>query len=1046
MENMFWTDHKLKDRLRELEAYRYRELRRIPFFHMAEEVTSEITNPEIPAFDPDCSMRIGDRWSGRDRYLWLAADVTIPQEWEGKRVLGLFDFGRTGGGNNSGFESMCYLNGKPYQGVDSNHEEVFFSEEYCGKPVSLVFRLWSGLEGGGIPTPQEHQIRQAAIGWLDEQVDDFYYMGKMILDTLNYLSADTPVVQDLRKALNDASLMIDWSYPGSEGFYESIYEADAFLNQQVDAMDKNSLIQVGCVGHTHIDVAWLWRLKHTREKASRSFSTVLRLMEQFPEYIFLQTQPQLYAYIKEDFPEIYEEIKKRVAEGRWEVDGAMWVEADCNLTSGESLTRQILLGSKFMKEEFGKDPEYLWLPDVFGYSWALPQILKKSGLNTFMTTKISWNQYNRMPHDTFMWKGIDGTEILTHFITTPDANSNGSGWFYTYNGFLTPKTVKGVWDAYTDKNLNKELLVSYGYGDGGGGVNRDMLECRRRIDRIAGLPHLKTSTAGSYFRRLHENLENSNQYIHTWDGELYLEYHRGTYTSQAYNKKMNRKMELLYREAEWLTAMKAAADGCLSEAKQEKLTEGWHQILTHQFHDIIPGSSIRDVYEDCRKNYPVMEQIANEVEADFFASCTRPDTDCFTVYNASSWAMDEQVVVDEARAGVYRDENGTILTSQRIGDKTAVAVKAVPAMGMSVITFEETAVTGSEISTPCFRISADGHELETPFYQLSINEYGQIDRLYDKENDREVLPEGERANVLQMFEDKPMNHEAWDIDIYYQEKMREVTNLKTYKITECGPLRLVLRLEWEYMNSSFGQDMILYSDDRRIDFVTEAEFAERQQLLKVAFPVDIRTTYATYDIQYGNVRRPNHWNTSWDLARFESVGQRFADLSERDYGVSLLNNCKYGYDVKGNVLRLSLLRSARQPDYLQDLGHHAFTYSLLPHKGDFVEGNTVCSAYALNQPMKVVSGRNILPFDQFLSFDNPHIELDAVKKSEDGKHLVVRIHEYTGSRAKVTVKPSFVYSGYCESDLRERPTEAFRTGEITLSLHPYEIKTILFAL
>ena len=340
----------------------------------------------------------------------------------------------------------------------------------------------------------------------------------------------------------------------------------------------------------------------------------MRLMEQYPEYVFLQTQPQLYEYMKEEFPDIYKKIKERVAEGRWEADGAMWVEADCNLTSGESLTRQILLGSKFIKDEFGKDVEYLWLPDVFGYSWALPQILKKAGINTFMTTKISWNQYNRMPHDTFKWKGIDGSEVLTHFITTPEPWNEPGSWFYTYNGKLIPKTVKGTWDAYSEKQMNKELLIAYGFGDGGGGVNRDMLENRRRIDKIPGLPNLKTSTAAEYFRDLQETVKNTDQYVHTWDGELYLEYHRGTYTSQAYNKRMNRKMELLYRNTEWLTVMNALKMGGLTYAKQEELTKGWKHILTDQFHDIIPGSSIHEVYEDSRKDYEYIQSVAQSVQ------------------------------------------------------------------------------------------------------------------------------------------------------------------------------------------------------------------------------------------------------------------------------------------------------------------------------------------------------------------------------------------------------------------------------------------------
>lgn len=1053
MGQMFFTDKKLEKRIAELAQYRYRDLQSFEFFYTKEDEEKQ-TNPVIPqelSGTDDARayaevLRVGDRWSGRDRYVWLKKDIVIPAQWAGRRVLGLFDFGRTGGGNNDGFESMCYLEGRPYQGVDGNHKEVFLKEEQVGRPLSFVFRLWSGLEGGGIPTPQEHKINYAFLGWLDEKTDDLYYLSKMVLETVELLPEDTPVVYDLRRALEDAFRLIDWCNPGSEVFYESVHCADDLLNERMDGMDKQSLVTVNMVGHTHIDVAWLWRLKHTCEKASRSFSTVLRLMELFPDYIFLQTQPRIYAYIKEDFPEIYEEIRQRVKEGRWEIDGAMWVEADCNLTSGESLTRQILLGSRFMKEEFGKDPEYLWLPDVFGYSWALPQILKKSGIDTFMTTKISWNQFNRMPHDTFYWKGMDGTEILTHFITTPDPGSDMGPFFYTYNGMISPETIQGVWKGYQDKEINKDLLISYGYGDGGGGVNREMLECIQRLEKIPGLPKVQTSTAGEYFRKLHETVDHTDQYVHTWDGELYLEYHRGTYTSQGYNKRMNRKMELLYRKAEWLTAMKGILAGILSDAKQEELTAGWYDILTNQFHDIIPGSSIHDVYEDCRKMYPQIEQTAKNVEQDFYASCMEKEEGCYTVFNASSWNLDGLVKVYGCQEGCFTDEDGIELLSQNCGDHVLVSVPEIPSMGSRSIYCRESLGESSQEQRVPFIV--EDWKIETPYYHLVLNEVGQISRLYDKEAQREVLPEGACANVLQMFEDKPMNFDAWDIDIYYQEKMWEITELRRMEVTECGPLRLVIRLEWEYMKSEFVQDMILYANDRRIDFVTEAEFQERQQLLKVAFPVDIRSTYATYDIQYGNVQRPTHWNTSWDWARFEKVGHRFADLSERGYGVSLMNDCKYGYDVKDNVMRLSLLKSALQPDHLQDLGHHVFTYSLLPHMGDFVEGKTVQEAHVLNNPFEAEAGKAPALAKQFLSFSGSQIEVDAVKKSEDGKYLVIRVHEFTGSRSLLTVKTGFEFRNWMIGDLRERPTGEVHSwsetgNEISFCLKPYEIVTLL---
>lgn len=1038
---MFLKDRKLDRRISELKQYRYRDAQTIQSF-LSKEDEEKLVNPKVPTdYTGWGELKLGDYWSGRDRYLWMHKEIQIPESFQGKRVVGVFDFGKTGAGNNCGFEAMCYINEKPYQGVDLNHQEVFFQAEDMKKPISLTFRLWSGLEGGGVPREQEHRIMEAKIAWLDEKADDLYYLGTIMLETIKELADGSPEKYELRQALDEACHCIDWSYPGSEEFYESVHQADDLLNEAVDKMDKHSLVHVTCVGHTHIDMAWLWRLKHTHEKASRSFSTVLRMMEMFPEYVFLQTQPQIYQYIKEDFPEIYQGIKEKIKEGRWEADGAMWVEADCNLTSGESLTRQILLGSKFIKDEFGKDVQYVWLPDVFGYSWALPQILKKSGIDMFMTTKISWNQYNRMPHDTFKWKGMDGTEILTHFITTPEPWNEPGSWFYTYNGLLTAKTVKGVWEAYSEKEMNQDLLISYGYGDGGGGVNRDLLERRRRLDKMPGLPSLKTGRAADYFAGLKEKVKNTSHYVHTWDGELYLEYHRGTYTSQGYNKRMNRKMELLYRRAEWLTAMQGIFAGDMKQAEQDTLRDGWHLILTNQFHDIIPGSSIHDVYEDCHKDYAKIESIADCVEREFETNVVEEKEDTYTVFNASGWSLDELAEIPETRKGTFTDETGRELSAQRGENVTYVQVKDLPSMGYRRIFF--TPGTGKEENSS---FSVSGREIETPFYSISLNAYGQMERLYDKTFDREVLPKGTRANVLQMFEDKPIDNDAWDIDIFYQEKMREITDLTTFEVTECGALRMVIHMEWKYMNSTICQDMLLYRDDRRIDFKTYVDYHERQQLLKAAFPVDIRSTYATYDIQYGNVRRPNHWNTSWDQARFETVAHHFADLSERNYGVSLLNDCKYGYDIKDNLMRISLVRSGLQPDHLQDQGEHYFTYSLLPHGGDFVEGKTVQSAYQLNNPAKVVKGACKLGFDGMFTLDNDAVEVDAVKRAEDQDALIIRFHEYTGSRQKVTLTPGFAYKSWTESDLRERPLGEECTGAIELELHPYEVKTIMLSL
>ena len=1039
---MFLTERKLEARINEIENFRYREKYSLDFLFMQEDIIGMV-NPEVPSdFEGWDTMAVGDRWKGRDLYLWLHKKVSIPEEWVGKKVVGLFDYGMTGAGNNSGFESLLYINGTPYQGVDSNHKEVFFTEDLIQNHMDLTFRLWSGLEGGGEPKAQEHLIHQADIAWVDEKADDLYYLADTILKTMAVLDEYDPIKSKLKVALDNALRLIDWAEPGSEEFYATLHQADDYLNEQIDGMDKHALVHVKCIGHTHIDVAWLWRLKHTREKCARSFSTVLRLMEQYPEYIFLQTQPQLYEYIKEDYPEIYATIKEKVKSGQWEVDGGMWVEADCNLTSGESLTRQILIGSKFIKEEFDKEVEYLWLPDVFGYSWALPQILKKSGINMFMTTKISWNQYNRMPHDTFKWKGIDGSEIITHFITTPEPWSEPGSWFYTYNGRLAPQMAKGVWDAYSEKDLTDELLISYGYGDGGGGVNRDMLESRRRMDKVPGLPSVKTSTAGEYFADLKEKVETTDQYVHTWDGELYLEYHRGTYTSQAYNKKMNRKLEMFYRDTEWLTTVGAMVTKDLETVNQDILTEGWKIILRNQFHDIIPGSSIKEVYDDCRVEYDEAWAIADKVEKESLSRWINTKYNIYTVINSSNCIRTELIEVEKEEEGRWLDQEGRELPAKKIDGTWSIEVKDVPGMGFTSISFEQ---GESKQVDSLFRV--DDKVIDTPFYQVEFNKKGQLVHLWDKEHKQQVLAEGQRANVLQMFEDKPLAHEAWDIDMFYQEKMKEVDDIQTLEVVENTHLKLVIRLGWKYGKSTIKQDVIFYANDRRIDFKTWVDWRERKQLMKVAFPVDIRATYATYDVQYGNVRRANHWNTSWDWAKFETVAQKWVDLSERNYGVALLNDCKYGHDIKGNVIRLTLLKAATHPDTEQDQGEHEFTYSLLPHPGDFVTGEIVPKAWALNQPLKVIPGSSTEQAGSFIEIDNEYVEIDAVKKSEDGQFIVLRFHEYTGSKQVVNIKLNSLISGWMEADLMERPIEDIKAEQvISLNVKPYEIKTILIKL
>lgn len=1035
---MFLTERKLHARVRDLARYRYRDGISIVKWQLSEDERGEVGSRPVSEGSGQ-EIHIGDRWEGRDRYAWLSARVAVPQQWSGKVVLVRLDFGRTGAGNNSGFESLLYVNGEPYQGVDSNHQEVFLPPDSPGDEVLLQLRLWSGLEGGGRPRIQEYRFVTAEICWLDADADDLYFTSVAALQTVKWLDENDADRVNLLAALNRAYHFVDWREPGSQVFYDTVASARRSMAEYLGALEKHHAVTAYCVGHTHIDVAWLWRLRHTREKVARSFSTVLRLMEQYPEYVFLQTQPQLYEYIQSDYPDIYSRLKERVIEGRWEAGGAMWLEADCNLTSGESLVRQILYGTRLFEREFGSTCTYLWLPDVFGYSWALPQILRKSGIETFMTTKISWNQYNRMPHDTFTWRGIDGSEVLAHFITTPEPGSR-QGWYYTYNGQLAADTVAGAWKAYRDKEINQELLVSYGFGDGGGGVTRDMLEMRRRLDQMPGIPHVKTSRADDYFARLQKSVKGTDAYLHTWDGELYLEYHRGTYTSQAYNKRMNRKLELAYREAEWLSVW---AGSKRARASREKLTQGWKIILRNQFHDIIPGSSIHEVYEDSRVEYAEASDIVSQ---EWWASaselCT-PHSGSGVIVNSASFSRTAVLrIPDPLNTGVdWCGPDGRPFLSQEVDGEQWLLAVDVPSMGGLEVSICDPA-TGAVVSP----FSVDKGGVETPFFSIRWNEVGQWVSLYDKRVQREVLAPGRCGNILQIFEDKPLAHDAWDIDLFYQECLREIRQLESVETVSVGPVCAVIRFSWSYGKSSLIQDLTVYAHSPRIDFATRVDWHERQQLLKVAFPVNIRATEATFDIQYGNVTRPTHWNTSWDQARFETVGHQWADLSETGYGVALANDCKYGYDIKDNVLRLSLIKSPIYPDPEADQGEHTFTYALIPHAGGWLEGDVMQQAWDLNSPLRFLAGGLRTACTSLLTLSSPSVHVDAIKWAEDADLLVVRLHEFTGGRESVTIECGLPLQRWCECNLLERPIADWQTGNPQFTIKPYEIKTILIDL
>jgi len=1024
----FKHQERIHNLLEEIGENRYRNLVPIEEFDWYED--DGVVGNRAPKGE---SVKVGQgfRSKGYDKYNWLCTKISIPESFGDENVLGIFDFGvPMGTGNNSNFESLLYVNGKPYQGVDGNHREVFFNLKETGRELELRFRIWSGLNGGGRPREMTMSIDRAEFGVLDTAADDFYYLAMTALETHELLDENNEYKSYILNQLVEAFRLVDFTNKNSEAYYKSLQTALDYLRDRFKGQGKPG-VNVTMLGHTHIDVAWLWRLRHTREKTARSFSTVNRLMEKYPEYVFIQTQPQLYDYLKEDYPDIYAHIKRRVAEGRWEPSGAMWVECDCNLASGESIIRQILVGKNFFKKEFDYESEFLWLPDVFGYSWALPQILKKSGVNTFMTTKISWNDTNRLPYDTFIWRGMDGSEVTTHFVTTTELNDVT----YTYNGESRPYAIKGVWDNYRNKDLNRDLLISYGFGDGGGGPTREMIKYIEAGKLMPGIPNVETGRATEYFRKLNETIKENpyNGYLPIWDGELYLEFHRGTYTSQGYNKKMNRFMEYKLREEEMLSVF---AEKLFDKPyNREEFLKAWKIVLCEQFHDILPGSSIHEVYEDSHEEYErALKYIENATKA-AKASFVTEKENAFTLFNQANWERDSIVKIPAgAETYEYTDSEGNTLYSHRCGEQDLVYVKGLRPLAFSTITRSVKACREAS--------SFVENTVETPYYIVSWDDKGRLVRLYDKGADREVIPEGKFANVFQIFEDKPRCFDAWELESTIDLKKEEIPCDGNIIKTK-NELGYFIHFTYNYNNSKIMQTLCLYNDKRRIDFKTVVDWKESQKILKTAFSVDIRGVFARYDVQEGNIVRPITRNTSWEAAKFEVVAHKWADLSETGYGVALLNDCKYGYDIKEDTMRLSLLKSATDPDYSADYGTHEFTYSLYPHKEEWYNSGLEEEAFDLNSPVVVLEGASALGNESLISFDAKNIVLDAFKKAENEEAYVLRFHEFTGRRGKINLKIGLKFDSWCEADLMENPLGEWKRTAIEVEVKPYEIKTIM---
>ncbi|HEY5560321.1 MAG TPA: alpha-mannosidase [Clostridiaceae bacterium] len=1034
---MYFLEERINRILVELKQYTYSKeisLDNLQFIEASNNILSE-----IETFN---TFKKGDRWGGLNKHYWFKKDIVIPENYMNEVAVLKVTTGNEGEWDAVNPQFLLYIDGKPIQGLDVNHREVLIDE--CSKP-NKVFHMalyaYSGMKEGLYEF-------NASIACLNKKIEHLYYDMLVPMQIVSLLHKEDKIRIDIINFMNEVINLLDLRKPFSSSFYASIDLAQDYLQKNFyESFCNKSDVTVDCVGHTHIDVAWLWTLAQTREKAARSFSTVLNLMKEYPEYIFMSSQPQLYKYIKEDHPDIYKDIKASIKKGKWEAEGAMYLEADCNLISGESLVRQILFGKSFFKEEFNVDSKILWLPDVFGYSAALPQILKKSDVDYFMTTKISWNEYNKIPYDTFMWKGIDGSQVLTHFITTSDYQVSGvPNNFTTYNGTINPSSIMGAWQRYQQKDINDEILVSFGFGDGGGGATKEMLETARRLEKgIPGCPRVKIGSSLEFFKKLDKKV-SKNKKLPSWVGELYLEYHRGTYTSMARNKKYNRKSEFLYGNTELFSSMNMLLSNVVYP--KSEINKGWEGILLNQFHDIIPGSSIKEVYEDSKIQYEELTKNGEKLlttAIDSISSKINLDKKSLIVFNSLSFNRSDIAEIDipkDFKNFIIVDEAGDNIPFQRISqEKALIFVKDVPSKGYKAFTL----IPSRE--DEYVEISKKVTHLENNFFNIEFDTKGNIISIYDKENVREILKEKCVGNMLQVFEDKPYNYDAWDINIYYQEKMWPVEDLVSMELTEDGPIRSTIRIKHLFLDSVIIQNIYIYKEIPRIDFSTYIDWKEKQLLLKAAFPVDIHADKATYEIQYGNVERPTHWNTSWDYARFEVCAHKWADISEGDYGVSILNDCKYGHEIKDSVMKLTLLKSAIEPNPEADREEHNFTYSIYPHKGDWREGNTVNMAYMVNCPLMTkiedVHEGTLPRSMSFVKCDKNNVILEVVKKAEASDSLIIRLYECWNSRTNTTLTFANEILGLVECNLMEKNMEAlsFQKNSFSFVMKPYEIKT-----
>lgn len=970
------------------------------------------------------------KWGGSGMTAWFRGDIRLPKDCEGQKV---FVSARTGG------ETLLFVNGEPRGVFDRFHPIVLLAMKgKAGVKFHIALESYSGHTFPGTQ-PHEKEITVAPKSLLFDGVDilllredvcDFVYNLRVLRQLISTLDEHSLRRNQLIKALNDVFTIIDFipaEHP-EDVWRPKLTEARKIMKPLMEKKNAPTTPWFGVVNHSHIDTAWLWTIAETRRKCARTFSSMLNLMEQYPEAVFIQSAPCHAQMIREDYPEIFERMKKMARVGRWEPNGGMWVEAEVNIASGESLIRHFLFGQRATREMFNFTSDTLWLPDVFGFPASLPQIMRGCGVEFFCTTKLDWNDATRFPYDTFHWKGMDGTTVLVHFNTI-------ACW-------ADPESLHEFWKRVQHKEIQDRRLCAIGHGDGGGGPMMEMLEVARRIEDLEGCPRIRHTTVSKFMKGIRDELQD----LPTWSGEIYLENHRGTLTSIADIKRLNRKAEIAMRNAEFLNVIAALQKGAVYP--KEDFTKIWKTLLTLQFHDILPGSSIKEVNIEAIDSYQniLVEAQALERRAleNIAGKAKNPDGMNMILFNSLSWERKGEISLNSVPAGlVALDKN---IQSQTIINPAGehqliIGGVAIPALGGTFVSFTKGKMTGA---SP-FKVSAN--KVETPFAIVRFDKNGSISSLKDKRAKREIVKHGGALNRFLMGEDIPDAWDNWNTDAGQRVRMRRGARLIKREIAADGALQLRLRSEYAIGAASrLVQDIVFHALTAQIDFESVLDWKERRALLKTAFDFDIISDFARHEIQFGHLERPMHWNQADDRAQFEVCAHKWTDISDNGFGMALLNDCKYGVCAKDGDFTLTLIKAGVHPDDRADAGRQFFTYSILPHAEPFSVEAVARPAYELNVPvMARWTDAPELCLASLLTIDAPNVIVESVKWAEEKRGYVVRIYEAGKMGTHVSIKFARVPRRVWETNmLEENPIKLdLANGAININMCPFEIKTLV---